>query len=294
MSVLVTGASGRLGGLVAGALLDLVPASELILVSRTPGRLERFARRGATVRFGDFARPDSLGAAFDRATRALIISTIGSADPAGEHRAAFEAAARAGVRHVVYTSVTNPTENNPFPPARTHARSESDLRSCGVEWTILRNCLYADLRAQIASRYVRDGRWTTNTGDGAHAFVARADCAGAAAGALVTGSHGGRIYDITGPELIDGQRYAALLTELSGRPVARHDVGDEEYERYRTAFSADPANAAYFELFTGTGRAIRTGHMSVLGNGVQQLADHPPHPLRDLLDQHLLPAHDEP
>jgi hypothetical protein len=44
----------------------------------------------------------------------------------------------------------------------------------------------------------------------------------------------------------------------------------------------DPANAAYFELFTGTGRAIRTGQMSVLGDGVQQLAGHPPHALRDL------------
>jgi NAD(P)H dehydrogenase (quinone) len=61
-------------------------------------------------------------------------------------------------------------------------------------------------------------------------------------------------------------------------------LGDEEYERYRTAFSADPANAVYFELFTGTGRAIRTGQMSVFGNGVQQLAGHPPHALRDLLD----------
>ena len=284
---MVTGASGRLGRLVAAALLERVPATELILVSRTPDRLEKFARRGATVRFGDFSQPGSLAAAFGGATRALVISTLGSDDPSVEHRAAFEAAARAGVRRIVYTSVTNPAEDNPFPPARTHARSESDLRSCGVEWTILRNSLYADLRAEIAPRYLRDGRWTTNAGDGAHAFVARADCADAAAGALVTGGHDGRTYDITGPELIDASQYVALLTELGGRRVARHDVSDEEYERYRTAFSADPANAAYFELFAGTGRAIRTGQMSVLGNGVQQLAGHPPHALRDLIHQHL-------
>jgi NAD(P)H dehydrogenase (quinone) len=287
VSLIVTGASGRLGQLVAAALLERVSAAELILVSRTPNRLEKFARLGATVRFGNFSQPDSLAAAFDGATCALVISTFGSADASVEHRAAFEAAARAGVRRIVYTSVTNPTEDNPFPPARVHARSERYLQSCGVEWTILRNSLYADLRVEIAPRYLQDGRWTTNIGGGSHAFVARADCADAAAAAVVSGGHGGRIYDITGPELIDANQYVTLLTEVGGRPVSQHDVGDEEYERYRTAFSADPANAAYFELFTGTGRAIRTDQMSVLANGVQLLTGRLPRALRDLLDKHL-------
>ena len=51
---MVTGASGCLGRLVARALLERVPAGELILASRAPDRLEKFARRGAAVRFGDF------------------------------------------------------------------------------------------------------------------------------------------------------------------------------------------------------------------------------------------------
>ncbi len=62
------------------ALLGRVPASELILVSRSPDSLEDFARRGATIRYGDFERPDSLPTAFAGGQRALIISTIGRAD----------------------------------------------------------------------------------------------------------------------------------------------------------------------------------------------------------------------
>lgn len=284
--LVVTGASGKLGRLVTVALLERVPATALILVSRSPDSLKDFASLGASVRYGDFERPDSLSAAFAGGVRAVVISTLGVRDGAGAHRAAFDAAARAGVRHLVYTSVTNPTEDNPFPPAKTHERSEQDLRSSDIPWTILRNALYADLRVQIAAKYLRDGRWTTNIGDGSHAFVARADCAAAAAAALTTNGHQGRIYDITGPELIDAHRYLALLEESGGPAIVHADVDDAEYERYRAAFAADPDNAAYFELFTGTGQAIRTGCLNHLGTGVQHLTGQPPTSMHELFQQH--------
>lgn len=286
MRMVVTGASGKLGRLVVAALLERVPAAELILVSRAPDSLADFAGLGAAVRFGDFDRPESLPAAFQNGQRALVISTIGARDTAAAHRAAFEAAGRAGVQHVVYTSVTNPVQDSPFPPATTHAASERDLRATGIAWTILRNSLYADLRAQIAARYIRDSRWTTNTGDGSHAFVARADCAAAAAAALTGDGLQERIYDITGPELIDGQRYTALLEEFGGRTIIRAEVDDAAYERYRAAFSAEPDNAAYFELFAGTGQAIRDGYLCQLGTGVEDLTGHPPLSLHDVFQQH--------
>jgi NAD(P)H dehydrogenase (quinone) len=270
MPMIVTGASGNLGRLVVAALLGRVRASELILVSRSPDSLE------------DFARPDSLPAAFAGGQRALVISTIGAQDTPAAHRAAFEAAVRSGVQHIVYTSVPNPVPDNPFPPARVHLRSEQDLRATGIAWTILRNALYAELRSQIAARYIRDGRWTTNTGDGSHAFVARTDCAAAAAAALTGDGHEGRIYDITGPELVDAEQYVAILEEFGGRPIARIEVSDTEYERYRAGFSADPGNAAYFELFAGTGEAIRAGYLNQVGTGVQHLTSRSPLSLREV------------
>jgi len=280
MRLVVTGASGQLGRLVVGALLDRVPAGDLILVTRSPDSLAEFGRLGATVRYGDFEQPDSLAPAFEGGRRALVISTIGARDTVAAHRAAFDAARRAGIAHVVYTSVTNPGEDNPFPPAQTHVRCEEDLRSTGVAWTVLRNALYADLRVTIAARYIKDGEWTTNTGNGSHAFVTRADCAVAAAAALTTDGHEGRVYDVTGPELIDARDYVALLAEFGGRPVDRVEVDDEAYARYRAAFSSEPANAEYFELFGGTGKAIRTGYLSRLGTGVADLTGRAPVSLR--------------
>jgi NAD(P)H dehydrogenase (quinone) len=282
MRMIVTGASGKLGRLVVAALLGRVPAAELILVSRSPDSLDDFARRGVTVRYGDFERPDSLSAAFAGGQRALVISTIGAHDTPAAHRAAFAAAVRSGVQHIVYTSVPNPVPDNPFPPARVHLRNEQDLRATGISWTILRNALYAELRAQMAAGYIRDGRWTTNTGNGSHAFVARTDCAAAAAAALTGDGHEGRVYDITGPELVDADQYVAILEEFGGRPITRFEVNDAEYGRYRARFSADPDNAAYFELFAGTGAAIRGGYLNQVGTGVQDLTGRSPLSLREV------------
>lgn len=108
MGLVVTGASGALGRLVVAALLERVAAAELILVTRSPESLGDVARLGATVRYGDFERVASLPAAFAGGRRMLVISTIGAADTAAAHRGAFEAAAEAGVEHIVWTSVSNP------------------------------------------------------------------------------------------------------------------------------------------------------------------------------------------
>jgi NAD(P)H dehydrogenase (quinone) len=276
MIVAVTGASGRLGRLVIGALLDRgMPAASVVAISRT-GIDER-------TRFGDFERPETLAEAFRGVDRLLVISTLGPRDTVLAHRTAFQAAARAGVGRIVYTSVQNPVPENPFPVAAIHAHSEADLAAAGVPWTILRNALYGDLRAELAPCYARDGRWVTNVGDGGHAFVARADCAAAAAGALCGDGHEGRAYDVTGPALVTADDYLTLVRERTGAHIERVDVDDEDYERHRAAFVADPANAGTFEVFTGTGRAIREGRLAVLGDGVPSLTGRAPQALGDLL-----------
>ncbi len=238
---------------------------------------------GAAIRYGDFDDPDGLAAAFAGAERALVISAIG---PAGRHRTAFEAAVRAGVGHLFYTSVQNPVEGNPFPPAAGQRASEHALRDTGAAWTVLRNALYTDLRVEIAAAYVRAGRWTTNIGNGAHAFVSRRDCAAAAAGALTSEGHAGRSYEITGPELISAADYAGLLEEFGGRPVECLQVDDASYDGYRADFEADPRNSGYFELFTGTGQAIRTGYLGQLTTAARDLSGRATTSMREVFERH--------
>src|SRR5690606_41615774 len=81
--IIVSGASGQVGGLVVEALLARdVPASNLILVSRSPDELAAYARMGASTRFGDFTQPESLASAYAGGDRLLLISIGGTSVPA--------------------------------------------------------------------------------------------------------------------------------------------------------------------------------------------------------------------
>ena len=56
--LIISGASGQLGGLTVELIRLGVPAERLILVSRTPQPLEHYAAKGAAVRYGDFTEPE--------------------------------------------------------------------------------------------------------------------------------------------------------------------------------------------------------------------------------------------
>jgi NAD(P)H dehydrogenase (quinone) len=285
VKIAVSGAAGQLGRLVVTALLERVPPADVIAITRSPSDLETFDARGVAVRQGDFCEPDALVGAFADAERALIISTVAE-DPVRLHLAAFAAAAKAGVRHLYYTSVLNPIPENPFPAAQTHHVCEQALRNtAGIEWTILRNALYGDLRADLARVYCERREWITNVGSGVHAFVSRADCAAAAAAALTTDGHENAVYEITGPQEISAWYFTDLLREFSREAVACKHVDDDYYERYRAAFARDPANATYLELFTGTGKAIREGFLRGATDDVAALTGHTPHALRQLFER---------
>ncbi len=271
MSIVVTGASGHLGRLVSKALFRHASPSEIILVTRTPDALKPHVPKGVQVRSGDFARPESLKEAFDGAKRALIISTMPPGDIVQMHRTAFENAARSGVEHIVYTSFANPVAENPAPPAVSQAKSEAILISLGINWTLMRNALYTDYRVNIAKRYAELGYWGTNAGDGAHAFVSRADCAETAAVVVTSKGHENRIYDITGPELIDASTYTNIMNNSLQRRISSVKMGDDEYENFRSLASTGNDGRNYVELYSGTGAAIRNGYMNQLSNSVFNL-----------------------
>jgi NAD(P)H dehydrogenase (quinone) len=217
MSIVITGASGHLGRSTAEMVLDRVPASEVILTTRHPEELSDLAERGAEVREADFGRPEALVRAFESGEKLLLISTDVVGARVGQHRAAIEAAGEAGVRHVIYTSYLNPVAENPAAVAPDHRETEEALRESGLEWTALRNGLYAEYQVPAGAQAIVTGRLVHNNGDGETAKVSREDCAAVAAAVLSTEGHEGEAYDITGPQPLGQRDVAALLGELSGR-----------------------------------------------------------------------------
>src|SRR5262245_46952691 len=188
MTVAVTGASGHLGRQVADLLLGRLDPADVVLLTRTPDALSEHAERGAVVRHADFDEPSSLVDAFAGVDRALLISALDFERRSGQHRAAIEAAAEAGVRQMAYTSIPTP-EGNPAAAAPSHLATEQALRDSGLAWTFLRNNLYAEFQISTVQRAIDSGELATNAGDGRVAYVSRDDCAATAAAVLVQEGH---------------------------------------------------------------------------------------------------------
>jgi NAD(P)H dehydrogenase (quinone) len=283
MSIVITGASGHLGRSTAELVLGRVPASEVILTTRHPEDLSDLAERGAEVRAADFERPETLVGAFEGGEKLLLISTPDLDRRAAQHRAAIGAARVAGVRHVSYTSYLNPAEENPAAVTPSHRDTEEALRESGLDWTALRNAFYAEYQVPAGAQAIATGRLVHNNGEGRTAYVSREDCAAAAAAVLATGGHEGRAYDITGPQPLGQDDVAALLSEVSGRPVEAVALDDEEFVRGLAAAGVPERVAREISTY---GRAIREDYLGESSDAVEFLTGSPPRSLREVFEAH--------
>lgn len=220
--IIVSGASGALGTLVVDGLLEAgVDPRNLILVSRSTDELAHYAAMGAVTRFGDFTQPQSLPAAYEGGDRLLLISmSAGLDDRHLLHGNAISAAAEVGVKHIIYTSTVDADNMDPAAAsADMHRRTEQIIRDSGLQWTMLRNHMYANGLVGQAARWVADGRVVVQPNEVPTAYVTREDCAAAAVAVLIGEGHSSRVYDITGPGTVLRRDIARLAGELTGKPV---------------------------------------------------------------------------
>jgi NAD(P)H dehydrogenase (quinone) len=284
MSIIVTGAGGHLGRLVAEQLLERVGPERLVLVTRRPEALRELHARGADVRYGDFDDPTSLRDAFAGGSRMLLIGTDAMGRRVRQHRAAIDAAATAGVGHVVFTSIVSPVAANPTGPhAREQGQTEAILHRSGLAWTVLRFGSFAELVLAPAATAVQNGRLITNSGAGRIVPISRRDCAEAAAVTLTTEGHAGKTYEITGPQALSPNDLAELYADLSGKPVNVLQLSDAMLTQVLVGIGT-PMPMAWG--LTAFGRAVRRGYFDVVDTAFERLTGHPPVTLRDVLIAH--------
>lgn len=282
MTLAITGASGQLGRRTAELLLDSANPSDVVLTTRTPADLADLAARGADVRFADFADPTSLATAFAGVDKLLLISiaTVGD-ERLVLQQAAVNAARDAGVGHVIYTSIPEPTPGNPGLVVPSHAGTERALQESGMTWTLLRNNLYADGRVDVLRGAIATGSLPANSGDGRTAFVARDDCAAVAAAVLLGDGHENRSYDVTGPEALDATDLAAIAAKLAGSDVEVVDVDDDAY-RIGLVDAGLPAPVA--DIVTTLGAATRGGYLRNVSTSVHDILGRPPATVSDVMN----------
>jgi NAD(P)H dehydrogenase (quinone) len=281
-AIIVSGASGQLGGLVVEELLARgVPANDLILVSRTPANLQHYADIGAQVRYGDFAEPESLADAYAGGKRMLLISIGGgSGERTTLHKAAIDAAVAAGVEHIAYTSFVNVDVNLESMIGPDHRATEQALRDSGIAWTMLRNQIYMNGLVDQAVQAVEAGELLTARPETDVGYVTREDCAAAAAAVLSTPGHENKVYDITGPELVSPRDIAEAAAEISGHPVEYDELNEEDYYNRLIASGMSPQAADGVMRFD---LELASPYLNTISSAVSDLTGRPPTSLRQLL-----------
>ncbi|MEV6772430.1 NAD(P)H-binding protein [Nocardia sp. NPDC051030] len=280
--IIVSGATGQLGSQTVQRLLERVPADQIGISVRDPGRAADLAARGVRVRRGDFTEPDSLAAAFEDATQILIVSSNTSGDTAVEqHTAAIEAAHAAGAKRILYTSHQGASEDSTFAPMPDHAATERRLTEGSVPFTALRNGFYASTVPLLLGRALETGELIAPA-DGPVSWTAHADLAEATARILADENRfDGPTPPLTGPEALDLQDIAHILTDLTGRTIRRVLAADDEWTANLIALGM-PAGQA--NLLLGMFHASRRGEFTTTGPALEDLLGHPATPLRTILE----------
>jgi uncharacterized protein YbjT (DUF2867 family) len=271
----VTGSTGNLGGRVARLLAESGVAQRLLArdVSRVP-QLDS----GVPVSFTGYADRADAVRALEGVSTLFMVSGSESADRRAQHLTFVNAAAEAGVRHVVYTSFFGAAPDATFTLARDHYATEEHIKASGMGFTFLRDNLYLDV---IQFFVGEDDVLRGPAGDGVVSAVSYDDIAACAAEVLsAPDGHVDRTYDLTGPEALSLSAAAETLSTALGRQITYHDETIEEAYESRRQW---PAPDWQYDAWVSTYTAIAAGELAPVTDDVHTLAGRRPMSLSELL-----------
>ncbi|MDR9385697.1 SDR family oxidoreductase [Ralstonia sp. 11b] len=238
----ITGATGQLGRLVIDALLETVPADQIVAAVRNPGKAQDLAKRGVKVREADYTRPETLTTAFADVNKVLLISSTEVEGRLPLHRAAVEAAQRVGVSLLAYTSMLH-ADTSSARLAIEHRQTEEVIRASGVPAVILRNGWYAENHLMALPAALEHGAFIGAAKDGRFSSAARRDYAAAAAVVLANDGHAGKTYELAADRAFTLTELAAEVSRQSGKTIVYKDLAQDAYAAALTGIGL-PADLA--------------------------------------------------
>ncbi|MFC5654038.1 NmrA family NAD(P)-binding protein [Streptomyces nogalater] len=273
-TTLVIGATGTTGGRTAARLT-------------AAGHPVRAASRRATpvagaqpVRF-DWYDPGTYDGALDGADRVYLVPPLGDPDPAAVMLPFLRQARAAGVRRAVLLSSSAIPAGGPGVGAVHQA-----LPELFDQWAVLRPSWFMQnfTGAHAHARSIREhGVILTAAGNGRVGFVDADDIAAVAVHALTDDRAPDTDLVLTGPQALGYDDIAAIVTEVTGRPVTHRPL---TYERMRDRL-AEQLPLEFAEMLAGMDRAIAAGAEDRTTDTVRRLTGRPPHSFREVAEREL-------
>jgi NAD(P)H dehydrogenase (quinone) len=283
--IFVSGANGQFARAVINSILEAGHGHSLAVGTRDPA--SAFAReltgRGVQVRHADFRDPGLMQRALQGVDKALFIPTYDTNDlRLRQNLNALEAARAAGVRHVVYPSFLNAESPRVEHSRLVHLPTEQAIRASGLDFTILRHALYADILVGDLQETLATGVLHRPGGGARCAYVARADLGVSAAQVLMRDEPSGRVYSETMERTYSAAEVAALMSEVFARPVRYQAVSGADWPRYMTEKWGLPEELA--KSTVGTMQAIEAGEFDLVSPDYREITGRPARSMREFLE----------
>jgi NAD(P)H dehydrogenase (quinone) len=277
MKILVTGATGKLGGRIVQTLLKSMPAEQIAVSVRNPEKAGNLKGRGVEVRYGDFDLPETLDSAFAGIDRLLIISTDGdNRTRIRQHASAVAAAQRSKAGFIAYTSAANAQESRLF-LAEVHRVTEDAIIKTGIPYCFLRNNWYLENETGNIKGLLAGAPWITSGGNGRVGWALQQDYADAAAAVLTGNGHENKIYELSG-KLLTQEELVAIIGKILGKELQVKHVDDTAYTEFiKGAGMPD----FLIPILLGIQKGIREGTLEIESDDFERLLGRPLTPLSE-------------
>ena len=233
--VVVTGATGKLGGHVVRSLLAKMPAAQIVAVVRNRGNADGLAELGVQVRQANYSEPATLASALAGAEKVLLISSNEVGQRVPQHQAVIDASVTAKVKLFAYTSILR-ADTSELGLAVEHRATEEAIQRSGLTYVLLRNGWYLENHTEALGPAMEHGAILGAAGNGKFASAARADYAAAASVVLTEVGHENKTYELAGDDSYTLAELAAEVSRLTHKAVAYRNLAEGEYEQVLLQF----------------------------------------------------------
>ena len=264
----ITGATGQLGRLVTEKLKEAVSAESIVALVRSPQKANDL---GVEAREFDYSKPENLVKALEGIDNLLLISSNEMGQRASQHVNIIEAAKKAKVKWIVYTSILH-ADTSSISLAAEHLTTEAALKNSGIAYTILRNGWYTENYLGSIQGAIAGAAFLGSAGDGKISSAARADFAEAAAVVLTGKNHQGKIYELAGDEAYTLTDLAAELSRQTGKNIPYKNLPESEYATILKSFGVPEG---YASAIAGWDVSVSGGEMFENNHQLSKLTGKP-------------------
>ncbi|GAB2532043.1 SDR family oxidoreductase [Rufibacter soli] len=230
--IAITGATGHLGHLIISKLKDKSPDAQLVGLVRSK---QKAADLGVEAREADYDKPETLGPALEGVNTLLLISGSEVGKRAVQHKNVIDAAKKAGVNWIVYTSLLH-ADKSSLSLAEEHKATEAALKDSGIPYTLLRNGWYTENYTGSIGGALAGGAFIGSAGDGKISSASRADYADAAVAVLTGQGQQGKVYELAGDKAYTLHDLAAEISRQTGKEIPYKNLPEEEYAAALASF----------------------------------------------------------